>query len=143
MALVYMPDKPPVPAPETMYWSETEEEREINVELLFGRPEEGEDDWPEVQAYTLGQSARRTFRCDEVLANYIDAIGHAHKLTRSEAIRRLCLLGVHRLEGRPEMIAEQLELAEPVQERRVPQAPPGGEPKALRSVPHAKQEEAA
>jgi hypothetical protein len=65
---------------------------------------------PVVGPYSVRLEVPLNFKCDDMLRDWIDAIGYAHELSRSECIRRLVMLGISELRGEFVSIPEQLSL---------------------------------
>jgi hypothetical protein len=148
-----LPKYAPVPQPPNLALLQTDEDRELGREILFPTVPEGAEGRliPMVEAHSFEKSAVTAFRCDAHLIEVLDCIGATYKMTRAETIRRLLYAVVTDFPGDFEDVSELTPEngyftfieEESDQERKVAEPPPGGEPKPLRSVPHAKQKDAA
>jgi hypothetical protein len=109
------PRHKPIAAPKQVAFAQTEDEQYQNDLILcpirYLDDEEGcELEEPVVDPYSIRFEVTLNFKCDDTLRDWIDAIGFAHRLSRSECIRRLVMLGIARLEGEFVVVPEQLSL---------------------------------
>ncbi len=104
----------PIPAPETYVLAENEFERYENELLLYperyGDDEDTREPGPVLDAYSERLEIALNLKCDEMFRDWVDAVGAAHDLTRSEAIRRLVRLGITKLSGEIVALPRQLSL---------------------------------
>ncbi len=105
-------------APEQWVLAEHQEEHLHNRNALLGaggddEPDDDldypEDEQPALDPYSVSLDVTMSFKCDETLRDWIDAVGFAHGFSRSEIMRRLMFLGITRLDGRIERVPATLQ----------------------------------
>jgi hypothetical protein len=100
-------------APREWRLAETQEDHEWNHGALLvvggDDPADDSDDrddgYPVLDPYSVKFDVTIAFMCDDVLRDWIDAVGSQHGFSRSETVRRLVHLGITKLDGRIERVA--------------------------------------
>ncbi len=109
------PKHKPIAAPEQVAFAQTEDEHYQNDLILcpksyLDEEEAGQLEEPVVDPYSIRLEATLNFKSDDTLRDWIDAVGFAHGLSRSECIRRLVMVGISHLKGEFVAVPQQLTL---------------------------------